>query len=57
MKLFDFIIKNKTLNKAMNQDDYYNYLTKSNDGNCYSFEKKYANQEETLLKICGNQET
>lgn len=53
MKLFDFIIKSKTSNKAMNLDDYYNYLTKSNDSNCYSFDKKYANQEETLLKICG----
>lgn len=53
MKLLDFIIKRKTSNKVMNLDEYYNYLMQSNDANCYSFEKKYANQEETLLKICG----
>lgn len=53
MKLFDFIIKRKKSNKGMNLDEYYNSLMQSNDTNCYSFEKKYANQEETLLKMCG----
>ena len=53
MKLFDFIIKKGAVRKFNNLDEYYNYLMKSNDDNCYSFEKKYANQEETLLKICG----
>lgn len=53
MKLFDFIKKHFTNNTIISLDDYYRTLMKSNDANNYSFEKKYANQEEILFKICG----
>lgn len=53
MKLFEFIKKIINPNNTMSLDEYYDYLMKSNDTNNYSFEKKYANQEEILFKICG----
>lgn len=53
MKLSDFIKRRIKPNKTMSLDEYYENLMKSNDDNIYSFEKKYANQEESLLNICG----
>ena len=48
MKLFDLF------KKKDNSLDYYNKLLSIKDDNRYSFEKKYANQENILLKIYGN---
>ena len=55
MWLFDLIKRKSSNNKeVINPEEYYNYLINSDDVNCYSFEKKYANQEETLFKMYGN---
>ena len=35
----------------MTLDKYYSSLMASKDYNCYSFERKYANQEEILFKL------
>ena len=56
-KILDFIKKSTNKNKIISLDEYYNSLMQSDDANCYSFEKKYANQEELLYKICGQART
>lgn len=48
MKLFNFFKKKNS------HIDYYNKLLSISDDNKYSFEKKYSNQENILLKIYGN---
>lgn len=57
MNLINLIRKSIIPSKSMNLDEYYNHLMKSNDANCYSFKKKYANQEEIMSKICGQART
>jgi predicted phosphodiesterase len=57
-KLFKFLKGSKSQSITIsNLDDYYNFLMQSNDANCYSFESKYANQEDNLLKLCGQART
>lgn len=51
MKLFDiFKHKNK---KEMTPQEYYEYIIKEDQKKLYSFEEKYANQEDKLLNMCG----
>jgi len=53
MGLFDFFNKKTDYYETFSLDDYYNRLMQLPDLNSFSFESKYANQEEELFKICG----
>ncbi len=52
MGLFD-IFKFKK-NKVMTPQEYYKFIIKEDQKKLYSFEEKYANQEEKLLNMYGN---
>lgn len=55
MKLFDFFKKqDDSYENNNNPIDYYNELLNTPDINKYSFESKYAYQEEKLLEMFGN---
>ncbi len=51
MKLFD-LFRNKN-----SKDGYFDYIIKEDERKLYSFEKKYANQEEKLLNMYGKSNT
>lgn len=50
IKLWDLFKKKE---ETLSLEEYYNQLMQKEDRNSFSFEAKYANQEEILYKICG----
>lgn len=53
MWLFN-LLRNNKYNSNLTAEEYFNYIINTEDENRFSFEKKYSNQEDTLLKIYGN---
>ena len=50
-------ILKKIVKRSLTPEQFYNNIINTNDENRFSFEKKYANQENELLKIYGNART
>ena len=51
--MFNLFKKKEPIEHVPTISEYYNNLVSEKDSNPFAFNPKYANQEDTLLKICG----